>query len=156
MGQGRGEEKKDGVVQDKRRTPWVPPPCHGWRLPWAQSSSPESKTKSQLHKAALIQCYGAMGSFKLVTLVGYLHGNSSHPKLLLPVWEETFQKWGKAEVSSGFSLLWPFSFGKSCPFPKHHSLLRKLSTEEEVSGTLFASGCPGHILQSRSLKLPFL
>lgn len=105
MKQGKCKEKKDGVVHDERRDPQIPPACHGWRLPWAQSLSPESKTESQLPKAALIQCCGAMGSFKLVTLAGYLHGNSSHPKLFLPVWEETFQKWGKAEVNSGFSLL---------------------------------------------------
>lgn len=43
-----------------------------------------------------------MGSFKQVTLAGYLHGNSSHPKLFLPVWKETLQKQEKAEVNSGF------------------------------------------------------
>lgn len=108
MRQGRYKETKDRVVRTEGE-PWthcIPPPCHGWGLPWAQSLSPESRTKSQLRSVILmIHCCGATGSFKQVTLAGYLHSNSLHPKLFLPVWEETLQKWGKAEPNSGFSFL---------------------------------------------------
>lgn len=71
-----------------------------------KARSSESRTKSQLPKVSvMIQCRGAMGSFKQVTLAGYLHGNSSHPKLFLPV-GETFQETErKAELNSGFPLL---------------------------------------------------
>lgn len=115
-------------------------PCIPSSTPWVEAAMaqslllPESRTRSQFHKVPLmIHCRGAMGSsFKQVTLAGYLHGNSSHPKLFLPVWEETFQKRGKAKLNSGFSFLWPFFFGKSYPFPERCSLLRKPCTEEKV------------------------
>lgn len=69
------------------------------------------------------------------------------------LWEETFQKRRKAELNSGFSLLWPFSFGKMCPFPEHCRLRRKPCTEEAFSATSCADACPGYILKSRSLEL---
>lgn len=71
------------------------------------------------------------------------------------LWEETFQKQRKAELNSGFPLLWPFSFGKMCPFPEHCRLLRKPCTEEAFSATSCADVCPGYILKSRSLELLF-
>lgn len=50
----------------------------------------------------MIQHQGAPASFHQVALVGCLHGNSLHPKLFLPVWEEAVHNWGKAEYDSGF------------------------------------------------------
>lgn len=69
-----------------------------------KARSSESRTKSQLPKVSvMIQCLGAMGSFKQVTLAGYLHGNSSHPKLFLPVGGNI------SEMGKGRSEQWFFS-----------------------------------------------
>ena len=82
-----------------------------------KARSSESRTKSQLPEVSvMIQCRGAMGSFKQVTLAGYLHGNSSHPKLFLPV-GGNISETEKGRIEQWFSSLMTLLLWQNVSFP---------------------------------------